>query len=179
MPILKNAKHERFAREYVKDHNGTQAAIRAGYAKGTSARVQGARLLTNADIRARVEELNQKTLRQADITAERVMLELARLAFADERKLFDEKGTLKAPHTLDDDTAAAVSSLEFSDPAKGKRQGSVRRIRLAGKEAALRMLAQRFKLIGSEADEALNNLAMSFAEKVAAARERRRDSGKA
>jgi phage terminase small subunit len=177
MPILKNAKHERFAREYVTDRNGTQAAIRAGYSKRSAAE-QAYDLLRNPQIASRVDELSQRTLRQADITAERVMLELARLAFADERKLFDEKGVLKAPHTLDDDTAAAISSMEFAEPAKGKKQGAVRRVRLAGKEAALRMLAQRFKLIGSEADEALNNLAMSFAEKVAAARARRKDESK-
>lgn len=177
MPILKNQQHERFAREFAKDYNATQAAIRAGYAEGKAARTQGARLLANVDIKARIAELDQKTLKQADITAERVMLELARLAFADERKLFDEKGNLKAPHTLDDDTAACVSSMEFHEGIRGK-QGKVKRIRTAGKEAALRMLAQRFKLIGSEADEALNNLAMSFAERVTAAQARMKTGGK-
>lgn len=174
MPILKNQRHERFAREYVKDYNGTQAAIRAGYAEGHSARTQGARLLADDGIKARIAELDAKTLRQADITAERVMLELARLAFHDGRKLFDEKGAIKAPHTLDDDTAAAITSIEFGEPAKGKKQGSIRRIRTGGKEAALRMLAQRFKLIGSDADEVLSNMAMAFADRVAAAKQRRK-----
>lgn len=172
MPILANAKHERFAREYVIDNNATQAAIRAGYSEKTAGS-QGFDLLKKPEIAARIGELTKRTLQQADITAERVMLELARLAFADERKLWDENGNLKPPHELDDDTAAAVSSMEMGD------NGKVKRIRTAGKEAALRMLAQRFKLIGTEADEALNNLAMSFAEKVAAARKRRESEGKA
>ena len=56
--MLKNLDHEKFCREYVIDHNGTQAAIRAGYAKDTAAQ-QASRLLRRADIRARVEELNK------------------------------------------------------------------------------------------------------------------------
>lgn len=42
-------KQERFVAEYLVDLNATQAAIRAGYSKAT-AKQQGARLLTNADI---------------------------------------------------------------------------------------------------------------------------------
>ena len=37
-------KQDRFAREYMVDHNATQAAIRAGYAEKT-ARVKGSQLL--------------------------------------------------------------------------------------------------------------------------------------
>lgn len=170
MPILKNAKHERFAREYVKDSNATQAAIRAGYSKKTAGS-QGFDLLKKPEIGARVAELTQRTLQQADITAERVMLELARLAFADERKLWDANGKLKAPHELDDDTAAAVSSMELGD------NGQVKRIRTAGKEAALRMLAQKFKLIGTEGDEALGSIAAAFAARMADAKKRRSGDG--
>lgn len=171
MPILANAKHERFAREYVIDNNATQAAIRAGYSEKTAGS-QGFDLLKKPEIAERIGELTKRTLQQADITAERVMLELARLAFHDGRRLFDENGKPKPIQDLDDDTAACVSSVSVG-------KGNKVHVRTAGKEAALRMLAQRFKLIGTEADEALNNLAMSFAEKVAAARKRRESEGKA
>jgi len=187
MPILKNPKHERFAREYIVDRNGTQAAIRAGYAPGASARTQGTRLFADADIAARIAELETKTLKALDITAERVMLEMARLAFSDARKLFDEGGNLKPLHQLDDDAAAAISSIEVESrtdtEGKGKSKKAVRvnvtKARMWDKSANLRMLAQRFKLIGSDADEALTNLAVSFADRVAEARQRRREDGKA
>ncbi|UPQ70547.1 terminase small subunit [Kluyvera ascorbata] len=42
-------KQELFAREYLKDLNATQAAIRAGYSEKT-AKAQGARLLTNVNL---------------------------------------------------------------------------------------------------------------------------------
>ena len=47
-------KRERFVQEYLIDLNGSAAAIRAGYSERT-ARSQGQRLLTNADIQAAVQ----------------------------------------------------------------------------------------------------------------------------
>ncbi len=44
---------QRFVREYLVDGNGTQAAIRAGYAESGS-RVTACRLLTHANIRAEI-----------------------------------------------------------------------------------------------------------------------------
>lgn len=52
---LKNVQHEAFALEYTIDFNGTQAAIRAGYAEG-SAHVTASRLLRNAKVAARIQE---------------------------------------------------------------------------------------------------------------------------
>ena len=65
-----NARQERFCLEYAASGNATQAAIAAGYSPKT-ARSQGQRLLTNADIKARIEELQQEIRREriADIDA--------------------------------------------------------------------------------------------------------------
>lgn len=65
-----NARKERFCLEYAASGNATQAAISAGYSPKT-ARSQGQRLLTNADIKARIEELQQEIRREkiADIDA--------------------------------------------------------------------------------------------------------------
>lgn len=68
-------KHERFAREYVIDHNATQAAVRAGYSEKT-AKQQGSRLLTNADILARVRELQAEQVKRLSISADWVILKL-------------------------------------------------------------------------------------------------------
>lgn len=177
MPILENARHERFARHYATNRNGTKAWIAAGYKDGPGAAVSAARMLKNPKIAARIEELESKTLKQLDITAERTMLEIARLAFSDNRKLFDADGNLKPIHELDDDAAAALSSVEIESKtdADGKTRISVSKVRMWDKSANLRMLAQRFKLIGSDADEALTNMAVAFADRVGQARQRRRD----
>ena len=65
-----NARKERFCLEYAASGNATQAAIAAGYSSKT-ARSQGQRLLTNVDIKTRIEEIQQETRREknADIDA--------------------------------------------------------------------------------------------------------------
>lgn len=56
MPSLDNPKHEHFAQAVAGGSTLTDAAIAAGYSAAT-ARAAGSRLLTNADIAKRVEEL--------------------------------------------------------------------------------------------------------------------------
>ncbi len=52
------------------------------------------------------------TFKRLDLTAEQVLRELARIGFSDIRSLFDEQGVLRPIHTLDEQTAAMMSSLE-------------------------------------------------------------------
>ena len=52
-------KQERFCREYLIDHNATQAAIRTGYST-ESARQIGSENLTKPNISKRIEQLEQK-----------------------------------------------------------------------------------------------------------------------
>lgn len=61
-----------FIREYLIDLNATQAAIRAGYSPKT-ARSQGQRLLTNADIQQALEAAQAKAAAKANITVQDVL----------------------------------------------------------------------------------------------------------
>lgn len=65
-------KHETFVREYMVDLNATQAAIRAGYSPKT-AKQQGSRLLTKADIRARIDELQNIRAEKLELDADWVL----------------------------------------------------------------------------------------------------------
>jgi len=60
-------KQRKFALEYIKDRNATQAAIRAGYSKKTAG-VQGARLLRNASVRKIVDKAAEIEERDAIAT---------------------------------------------------------------------------------------------------------------
>lgn len=74
-------KQNRFCDEYLIDLNATQAAIRAGYKKGT-AYSQGQRLLKNVEVQNKIA-LNKKTLAErVGITQERVVKELSYIAFS-------------------------------------------------------------------------------------------------
>lgn len=74
-------KQLRFVEEYLVDLNATQAAIRVGYSEKT-ARQQGARLLTNADIAAEVFRRQQKVSEKAEVTAAWVLERLKKEAEA-------------------------------------------------------------------------------------------------
>lgn len=67
MPKL-TTKQETFVREYLIDLNATQAAIRAGYSE-RSARVNGPRMLSNADVSARVKEIQEERMHQLGLDA--------------------------------------------------------------------------------------------------------------
>lgn len=160
MPPLKDDKRERFAREYLQDHNGTKAAIRAGYSE-KSAHVTASRLLSDAKVSERIHELtqqlHQKLEKKTEITRERVLQEYAKLAFFDPRKLFDEDGNPKKITELDDDTAAAIAGLEVNsqllkdealiegegdEPEQRDVLSTVRKYKIADKKAALDSIAK-------------------------------------
>lgn len=68
-------KQAAFVREYLIDRNATQAAIRAGYSADT-AKQQGSRLLTYADVQRAVEAKEQRLQQKADVTIESIAKEL-------------------------------------------------------------------------------------------------------
>lgn len=90
---LSNARHERFCVEYVVDHNGTRAAIRAGYSENSAAQ-QATRLLRNAQIVARVAELEDAVAKRAEVNADRILAGFADIAFVDIGDIvcWDEEG---------------------------------------------------------------------------------------
>ena len=75
----RRTRRDRFAAEYVKDLNGAQAAIRAGYSAKT-ARHQAYELLTKPDIAAEVQRLQAKRAEAVDIDAEWVLRKLREVA---------------------------------------------------------------------------------------------------
>lgn len=64
------------------DLNATQAAIRAGYSEKT-ANEQGARLLANVSVQQAIQRAMQKRSDRLEITQDRVIQELASIAFSD------------------------------------------------------------------------------------------------
>ena len=141
-----NDKQMAFAREYVVDYNATKAAIRAGYSE-KSAYSQAHDLLKKPEIMAKISELEAKAARRTEISKDMVLRELARVAFVDPRKLFDENGRPKDLESIDDDTAAALASvdiLEEYDFDDGNRVliGHTKKYKWADKLRALEMLGK-------------------------------------
>lgn len=128
-------KQRSFVREYLIDLNATKAATRAGYSAKTAAS-QGERLLRNVEIQRAVSAAMKLRADRTDITADRVLKELAKIGFADIRKAIKWQGSLVTEEDnpdggdtlviknvvtnnvqlvssddIDDETAAAISEI--------------------------------------------------------------------
>lgn len=135
-------KQQRFVDEYLIDSNATQAAIRAGYSKRTAPEI-GRQNLMKLDIKEAIAKRQKKRSERTEITQDRVLLEVARLAFSDGRKAFDEHNRLKPISQWDDDFGAAVSSIEVvTKDAGGGEVEYVHKIKLWDKNAALQKTMQ-------------------------------------
>lgn len=67
-----NEREKIFCREYVKQGNGQQSAIKAGYAP-KNARITASKLLTRANVRAEISRLSEKREKKAIMDANEVM----------------------------------------------------------------------------------------------------------
>ena len=112
-----------FVKEYLVDLNGTKAAIRSGYSE-VAAKQQASRLLSNANVWDSIQEGRKKRGDRVDLKADRVVLELMRIAFTDLGKLADWDGdqlTYKPSADLSDDDIASVA--EITDKTTVTRSG--------------------------------------------------------
>lgn len=78
--IKLTAKQKRFCVEYLIDLNATAAALRAGYSSKT-ARFIGNENLTKPYIQAKIQQEMDERTKRTEVTADKVVLELARIAF--------------------------------------------------------------------------------------------------
>jgi phage terminase small subunit len=146
------ARREIFIREYLKNLNATRAAIAAGYSEKT-ARAAASRLLTNVDIKKRVEEALAKKTDKLDISVERVLGELSKLAFSN---MLDYMNTQQDGSAYTDlskltrEQAAAIQEVTVDEytEGRGKNSRNVKRtrVKLADKRGSLELLGKYLKL---------------------------------
>lgn len=82
-------------------------------AKDTSAQVMASNLLTKPKIKKYIQDRRKAAAKKVDLGVTKVLKGLLRIAEFDPRKLLDKKGHPLPLHKLDDETALAISSLEF------------------------------------------------------------------
>lgn len=148
-----------FIAEYLVDGNGTRAALAAGVAE-KSATVTASRWLKLARIAAVIAERQAQRAAKLEISADRVLQELAKLAYYDPGRLFDENGRMKPVHLLDDVTRAAVSQLEVeeTETTEGVNETRVvirsktKKVKMADKGQNLERLGRHLKLFTDRLD---------------------------
>lgn len=143
-------KQAMFVREYLKDLNATQAAIRAGYSK-KSARSQACDLLTKANVGEAVRLGIEKRAAKAEVTSDFVLGQLLKLASVDPAEMFDEKGNLKNIHEIPPDVRQALAMVETDQRWDGKGEDAelvtTKKVKLCDKKGSLELLARHLGLL--------------------------------
>ena len=151
MTIL-SPKRELFVLEYMKDKNGKQAAIRAGYSPG-SAEVTASNILSDTKVKERIEELNteqvQRLKNEAFVNEEMIMQELKSLGFAniDDFVSYDNEGVNLIPSKdLPRSKLAAVKGVKM----KNTRYGTDVEFDLYDKGSALIKMGEQIGMFKSK-----------------------------
>jgi phage terminase small subunit len=137
-PLSRRAK--RFVAEYLLDHNGTQAAIRAGYAP-SGARALASKMLSNVVVAKAVDDAEAQILQSNQVTVARIVRELALIAFLDPANILDDSGRLLPLSSLPPDIRRALPALDLAESPNGAR-----RVRWTGKLNALIALAKHMSM---------------------------------
>jgi phage terminase small subunit len=152
-----NHRQELFAQEYIVDLNATQAAIRAGYSSDTAGQ-QGHDLLKKPEIQESIQKAMDLRAARTQITADRVLVELAKMGFADVRDMFTDSDQIMSIKNLPNDIAAAIQSIEIvTKPDGTDEEGNrsveyVHKIKLADKKSSLELLGKHLKLFADRVE---------------------------
>jgi len=169
-------RQERFCQEYIKDLNGTQAALRAGYCPGNedAAAVQASKFLRNTKINARIAELKSEQFKRTMLSADRILEEIARLAMVDIGQAFDDMGQLKPLSEIPEDVRRAMAGVEVNELFDGQGDqksviGLAKRVKFYDKTKALELLGKHKKLFTDVIEVDVTD---KLAESIMAARKR-------
>nr|WP_038289860.1 terminase small subunit [Acetivibrio straminisolvens] len=143
-------KQQRFIEEYLIDLNATQAAIRAGYSPKTAKEI-GSENLSKPNIRARIEQAMAERSKRTGINQDRVLRELARIAFVNAADVINFDSATIAEGASEDDTAA-IASVKVKTIPTPDGEGIEREIRLADKLKALELCGKHLGMFNDKVD---------------------------
>ena len=133
------ARDKRFAEEFIIDLNASAAAIRAGYSPKTAK--DAAAWVRDDDpqkpqVKAMIDKLIAERSRRTGVTADRVIVELAKIAFVNAEDLIDMDEAKVLPNAKREDKAA-IQGIKIK-----RGETTEREIKLADKTRALELLGK-------------------------------------
>ena len=142
-----SAKKEMFCYEYLIDLNGAKAAIRAGYSEKTAYwKANG--LLSEPLIQQRILELKTDRIRRLELSADKIIKELSRIAFADPKNYYDENDQPKQITELTSDESSVIESWQHETKRDYKGfQKTIVKVKLHSKMQAIRMLGAHLGMV--------------------------------
>ena len=142
-------KQQRFVDEYLIDLNATQAAIRAGYSVKTADAI-GCENLTKPNIQQAIAEHMAERSKRTGINQDRVVLELARIAFVKMTDLVDSHGRIKDGASEDD--LACIESVKYKQSESETGSSVEREVKISPKLKALELLGKHLGMWNDKLD---------------------------
>ena len=132
-------RQKRFVEEYLIDLNATQAAIRAGYSPQT-ARDIGCENLTKPNIQNAIGKAIAERSKRTGINQDRVIQELAKLAFVKMTDVVDSNGRIKS--NASDDDLSCIEGIKYKSSSSESGSSIEREVKIASKLKALELLGR-------------------------------------
>lgn len=147
------AKQQRFIDEYLIDLNATQAAIRAGYSPNTANEI-GNQNLAKLSISNAIAERMAERSKRTGVNQDRVVEELAKLAFAKMTDIVDSQGRIKDTATEDD--LACIESIKYKSSESDTGSSVEREVKIGSKIKALELLGKHLGMWNDKLNMNLN-----------------------
>ena len=134
-------KQQAFVDEYLIDLNATQAAIRAGYKRSEYTDTNANKLLENTRIAEEIEKKMAERSKRTGINQDRVVQELAKLAFINPADVIDVNTATVLPNAKPEDLAC-IQSVKVKRTTKGKSVIEEHEVRFYDKKDSLVQLGR-------------------------------------
>lgn len=146
-------KQQRFVDEYLIDLNATQAAIRAGYSPKT-ANEQGSQLLAKLSIQTEISKKMAERSRRTGVNQDRVVLELAKIAFVKMTDVVGPDGKIQDDASGDD--LSCIESIRYKRSDTDTGSSVEREVRISPKIKALELLGKHLGMWNDKLDVNMN-----------------------
>lgn len=144
-----NEKQKRFVEEYLIDLSATQAAIRAGYSYSTAGSI-GSELLKKPEVAEAIETAIAVRSKRTGFTQDRVLRELAKVAFLNPLDVVDTDGRIKPDAEQDD--LACIEGIKYKHSDSDTGFSSEREVKFASKLKALELLGKHLGMFNDKVD---------------------------
>lgn len=139
-----------FSEFYSITLHGKESAIKAGYSVKV-AQETAVQVLRNENVQKYIAYLREQQLANMGVSQQRVLEELARLAYADPLEMYDEDGCIRKISEIPEDLRRAITKIETKeifeqDGRRKKYVGDAKTVILGAKEKALEMIGRHVGL---------------------------------
>lgn len=130
------ARKAKFREAYIANNgNGKQAAITAGFSEKT-AEQQASRLLRDVKLRQEIADRAKEVADKYELTTDLVTKSIVQELRFDPKNLYNEDGSLKPIHELDEDTRVGLTGVELVQIGSPDAPVFVRKLKWVQKQGA-------------------------------------------